>query len=285
MHLFELLKLDFPEIKAEECKLHLAVSDGMDDPFALFSESKFEEWQSLQSRKNFSRNYIISLIRLSGEDRWLFAGAYKSLEITANSDEDAIYPYRYLTEEIPELSSWSGRIVVKFTRPSRQSYLNAEKWIDRALIEEIRPVAITSGKGFEEAGPEEEMTFPEGQVLYRMHRSHERNASLVRKKKESFMRKHGFLACEICGFNFAEAFGQLGEGFIECHHTIPVSELSPTSKTRVSDLCLVCSNCHRMLHRDGLHSPEELGRILEEQKRFHKERERKLQRLHNRIQE
>ncbi|GAB6158809.1 hypothetical protein JCM39194_20090 [Desulfotomaculum varum] len=39
------------------------------------------------------------------------------------------------------------------------------------------------------------------------------------------------------------------EGYIECHHTIPISEYAKEIKTRVSDLALVCSNCHRMLHR------------------------------------
>jgi hypothetical protein len=262
MHIFELLKLHFPEIRTEECKLHPAVSDGMIDPLVLSSEDKFEEWLSLQSRKNFSREYILSLIRLDEEDRWLFAGAYRSLGITDNSDKYARYPYRYQTEEIPELSSWPGRIIVKFTRPSRQSYLNAEKWIDRAFIEEIRPDG-TCPQDELEAIDTEEASFREGQVLYRMHRSHERSDSLVRKKKEeAFLRKHGFLAWEVCGFNFAEAYGSLGEGFIECHHTVPVSRLSGTSKTRISDLCPVCSNCHRMLHRDGLHSPEELRRML-----------------------
>ena len=41
----------------------------------------------------------------------------------------------------------------------------------------------------------------------------------------------------------------LGEGFIECHHVTPVSELRAGTRTRLSDLAVVCSNCHRMLHR------------------------------------
>jgi len=46
-----------------------------------------------------------------------------------------------------------------------------------------------------------------------------------------------------------ETYGKLGEGFIEAHHVKPVSELGPGSMTKVSDLTLVCSDCHRMLHR------------------------------------
>jgi serine/threonine protein kinase len=61
----------------------------------------------------------------------------------------------------------------------------------------------------------------------------------------------GRLACEACGFDFAQVYGKLGEGFIECHHTKPVSKLRKGDKTKLSDLALVCANCHRMLHRGG----------------------------------
>jgi len=41
----------------------------------------------------------------------------------------------------------------------------------------------------------------------------------------------------------------LGEDFIECHHTRPLSELLKERPTRIGEIALVCSNCHRMLHR------------------------------------
>lgn len=44
-------------------------------------------------------------------------------------------------------------------------------------------------------------------------------------------------------------YGEVGKDFIECHHTVPVSELTEGMKTKLSDMALVCSNCHRMLHR------------------------------------
>ncbi len=99
------------------------------------------------------------------------------------------------------------------------------------------------------AEQDEEASSPEGRVLYRLHRARERNASLAKKKKASVLRASGSLECEACGFVFAEVYGSLGEGFIECHHNVPLSELKPNASTRLSDLSLVCSNCHRMLHR------------------------------------
>jgi 5-methylcytosine-specific restriction protein A len=60
--------------------------------------------------------------------------------------------------------------------------------------------------------------------------------------------EHGPLACEACGLDFAAVYGELGDGFIECHHTVPLA-LGSVRKTSLADLALVCSNCHRMLHR------------------------------------
>ncbi|GAE32694.1 hnh endonuclease [Halalkalibacter hemicellulosilyticusJCM 9152] len=60
---------------------------------------------------------------------------------------------------------------------------------------------------------------------------------------------YGRLFCEICNFDFYKKYGELGGDFIEGHHTIPVSELEEGHKTNVKDIVLVCSNCHRMLHR------------------------------------
>lgn len=98
---------------------------------------------------------------------------------------------------------------------------------------------------------EEEYSAAEGEVLLRQHRLRERDRALVSKKKEQAFRRDGVLQCEACGFIFGEVYGELGEGFIECHHTTPLAHLRPGQITRLQDLALVCANCHRMLHRNG----------------------------------
>lgn len=94
----------------------------------------------------------------------------------------------------------------------------------------------------------EESEFPEGRVLYRVHRFHERNSDLVAKVK-SIAKNSGHLECSVCSFDFFKTYGEVGKDFIECHHTIPVSKLSEGMTTKIADMVLVCSNCHRMLHR------------------------------------
>jgi predicted HNH restriction endonuclease len=91
--------------------------------------------------------------------------------------------------------------------------------------------------------------FPEGKVKTHLHKNHERNVKAVMAKKKAVLQDTGKLLCEVCDFDFAEFYGDYGYGFTECHHTIPVYQLSEGHKTKLSELSIVCSNCHRILHR------------------------------------
>ncbi len=96
---------------------------------------------------------------------------------------------------------------------------------------------------------DDQAAFPEGREMWLTHKARERSPAVVHAAKARFFREHGKFLCQACGFDFQDFYGEIGKGFIEAHHTIPVSELRPASKTRSADIALVCSNCHRMLHR------------------------------------
>ena len=69
--------------------------------------------------------------------------------------------------------------------------------------------------------------------------------------------------CEACGLIFSDKYGELGREFIEAHHLIPYSELNE-GKTELnidSDFAVLCSNCHRMIHR--LPDPSDLNKLKE----------------------
>ena len=89
----------------------------------------------------------------------------------------------------------------------------------------------------------------EGKLRTRFHKVRERNTKTVKKKKEDFLKKNGRLYCEVCGFDFVKEYGSRGDGFIECHHTKFLSDYDEPTKTSIADLVLLCSNCHRMIHR------------------------------------
>lgn len=134
--LFDLLRCTGSSVSAEDCKIHLAVNNGQQDPLDLFLAGDFEVWQCEQTKKNFERGYVLSLIQLPAREQWLFAGCYRVIGCEAG-DEAA--PFRYQTEIVEGLEELTGRLVVRFRREGRQSYLNAERWVDGLLVHELRP--------------------------------------------------------------------------------------------------------------------------------------------------
>jgi HNH endonuclease len=109
---------------------------------------------------------------------------------------------------------------------------------------------------------EDPATAREGREIYHMHRSRERSAVLCRLKKQAVLSETGRLACEACDFDFESQYGPVGEGYIECHHTVALAE-GDERETELDDLALVCANCHRVIHRSRpMLSVEELRDLL-----------------------
>jgi len=88
----------------------------------------------------------------------------------------------------------------------------------------------------------------EGRLLTVQHFRRERDPVLRAKKIAAFLAMEGRISCEVCAFDFQAVYGEQGEGYIECHHVVPL-HVSGETKTKLSDLILLCSNCHRMIHR------------------------------------
>ena len=123
--------------------------------------------------------------------------------------------------------------------------------------------------GYEEFLPEpdsSEFSVIEGEKKLNLHYRIERNSNIIRLKKDRELKNKGFLACEICNFNFEEKYGSLGIGYIECHHNIPLSKVKSGVETKLSDLSLLCSNCHRMIHRKGGRDKSQLLKIYKKYK-------------------
>jgi 5-methylcytosine-specific restriction protein A len=80
---------------------------------------------------------------------------------------------------------------------------------------------------------------------------------LVAAKKDAVLAAGGKLACEACTFIFEDKYGELGKNYCEVHHRKPFA-VGHIRQTSLSDLAILCSNCHRMIHRtDPMLSVEE----------------------------
>lgn len=129
--------------------------------------------------------------------------------------------------------------------------------------------AIEIGEG-DKANLEYENSFSEGKEreAIKKHIWRERSPAVINICKTRAM-ENGKLHCECCDFDFHKFYGTIGFDFIECHHILPIAS-GGERKTRPEDLALVCSNCHRMLHRkkdDGkYHTIESLKQLIGEDK-------------------
>lgn len=125
-----------------------------------------------------------------------------------------------------------------------------------------RSTGINSEKvNYKDADPGAD-EYKEGKEKLRLHKIRERDPQLIKEAKKRFKMKHGQLFCEACGINFEKVYGERGKDFIEGHHKKPISEMKEGETTKVEDIGMLCSNCHRMIHRIPMISIEELKKSL-----------------------
>jgi 5-methylcytosine-specific restriction protein A len=120
----------------------------------------------------------------------------------------------------------------------------------KLVVDALRSAATLPAEFWKPASITEGITeATEGRVLTRLHAIRERSRELVESKKEQTITRYGRLECEACTFDFERQYGRVGTGFMECHHLKPISSLAGPLRTQLDDLALICSNCHRMIHR------------------------------------
>lgn len=129
-------------------------------------------------------------------------------------------------------------------RHRNQSYVLAI--IELILGQQPNAPVVDDGTN-EDSEIDPEFNAAEGVPTVRSHRRRERSRELVRMAKAVFRQKHGRLFCQVCELDFGRTYGE--PDFIEVHHLIPLRDLKPGHKTKLSELAMVCPNCHRMLHR------------------------------------
>lgn len=213
-------------------------------------------------RRNTTNTYHVTVVEGTAQPYKQIEAEHLAPELRFESKQDRLTVEHHRVINVQQLQA-----LRKLTPASAK--LLADLW-DQQGIQYILPRAWQQ-PGF--ARPESELpaempsvdewAFPEGAVAERQHLARERNHQLVLKAKRRFKELHGRLFCQVCGFDFSERYGELGEDYIEAHHTLPVSEMDEGHVTRIDDLAMVCANCHRMLHRRrpwlGMH---ELMQIL-----------------------
>lgn len=87
--------------------------------------------------------------------------------------------------------------------------------------------------------------FAEGAVRQITLTTYERDP----RARRACLAHHGSRCC-VCGTDFGETYGELGEGYIHVHHLRPLSKIADNHEVNpITDLIPVCPNCHVMLHQ------------------------------------
>jgi len=152
----------------------------------------------------------------------------------------------------------------------------ADKPESSEIVKEVRNL-IDMGGTSQLPDIDRYLSSPEGNPRLVAHLRRERSASLVKAKKNATVKATGKLRCEVCKFDFVETYGEYGEDFCEVHHLKQLSKADGVVKTTLQDLAIVCSNCHRIIHRtDPMLSIAELSKIVEHENTYLTQRSSKL---------
>ncbi|HEC75089.1 MAG TPA: HNH endonuclease [Methylophaga aminisulfidivorans] len=163
-----------------------------------------------------SREHI-RLIEEEGYELQTFPLIYSD----ANKDEEGIGPAK-IEGFVPELSK-------KLLKKVGGKWYASDGEMSNQLPEEV-------------GSPEE---YVEGASKTVSVNTYERSADARAK----CIAHHGY-SCAVCGFNFEQVYGAIGEKYIHVHHIIPLAEIRKEYVLNpIKDLVPVCANCHGIIHR------------------------------------
>ena len=109
-------------------KVHFAIGrDKRKEPYNTFLIDGFKEWQEEQSAKNWTREYIVSLIYYE-KDIWMFGGIYRVFPVapTQINKDNGWTGWRYQTELTDKAVEYIGRAFFRFKKEFRASYPTLE---------------------------------------------------------------------------------------------------------------------------------------------------------------
>lgn len=193
---------------------------------------------------NKPKSTIEDSVYIMKGDNYVNYGNYMQLELLESINETL------LTFEILKLNGLKGNI--QGPRSLKDNLLSF-------IRERIEPFLNNRNKNESEL---ENIVYKEGKIQVKFGSKFERNPHLRQKAIDI----HG-TTCKVCGFNFEEVYGDIGKNFIEIHHIKPMyiirKEVSVNPNT---DLIPLCSNCHKMVHRNKKkpYTIEQLKHILED---------------------
>lgn len=230
---------------------------------------------SLSSTKGLSTAELIpklrDLLKPSGEDLEILAGrnddkfSQKVRNLKAHNTFER-YNFANYKSGIVTISSKGLSYLHENMDKLRYLLVNDFQWEDlkegldivQKLTEQKRKIEVF----------DETITIQEGVKRLVETKVYERS-SLLRKIAIEHYTKNDDILCDACKFSFNNFYGEkVGKGYIEIHHIKPIfkyedEELGETIDNALKNVIPLCSNCHRMIHRDW-RSPLQVDFLIEQ---------------------
>ncbi|MGY1684408.1 HNH endonuclease [Geodermatophilus sp. SYSU D00867] len=194
-------------------------------------------WRELRTEYPEAVELSALLRSMPTHPRELQSPSFRSPASVSRKSSDLVTRRGDYTGERTRGGRLDQRIVDAFITAPEANLARAK--VLRDLVGQPTPQAVPDidGEGADEGG-----------LLERRHLAYERDRGLRQRKIKSVVDVGGRIECEVCSFDFAATYGDRGRQYIEVHHRTPLHVTGPT-RTNLADLALLCSNCHRMIHR------------------------------------
>lgn len=239
------------------------------------SENDFDEilvperrgtWHTGQPRKDWAKGDRLFFWESSPAKRLIGLGVIRGIRKERDELGRALFDVKYLTSRfnsplsIDELRQYFAGNLPSFLK---RNVAGTVFTLTNEQGEHLFRLVVLSNPGLRDIWPDillDNITaFPdidaadisgvEGRRVWTTHLRRERDQRIVEAKKRQVLNETGKLECEVCGFDFEKVYGTVGRGFCETHHIKPLSENVEETETKLEDLAILCSNCHRMIHK------------------------------------
>ena len=175
-----------------------------------------------------------------------------------NKNQYPNYAFRY--EGPFNYYDHTGSHPTHFTLLRKDTYQKISK-LENTIREDMEAYEV------ENSDPET-ISYPEGNRNTVLTNKYERDP----RNRAKAILIHG-TRCQACGFSFERFYGSHGEDFIEVHHKKPLASYQGVVEINpATDLAVLCSNCHSMIHRHAQEplTVEQISELIQAQRRIHK---------------
>lgn len=179
-----------------------------------------------------TRDYILNSCVYNGEDSSEIISEQEVIE----KNYHRVYNKRY--EELTRgMASLSKRQLDDISH-----FIQTEIYENENLIKEISLGTAKSTEDILEEFDIKEEKRLKNHIVY--------EGRIGSKEKRQLKNVLGY-TCAACGKKMDDIYGYLGANYIELHHKIPYADLAEndTRMLNITDFCVLCPNCHRMIHK------------------------------------